>query len=207
MLHLLSGRRRHLAFEARNRCRMARHAQLVGQHLDRHREIQRAEVRVGRNRQQCVAQIEVVVVQPGLLRPEDGRYRPRLTLLDHAQRAFARFHRRPADRSRPRAGADHVDTVGQRVGERVDNLGVVQNVGRTGRPRDRIRVRKLLRPDQRQVAQTHVLHGAGDCPDVPGMGGSDKDYSNRHLLRQITKSPVFYRPRAPGRQLPAHPVL
>ena len=42
-----------------------------------------------------------------------------------------------------------------------------------------LRMREFPRIDQDQVGQSHVLHGARDCPDIAGMRRFDEDEADR----------------------------
>ena len=44
-------------------------------------------------------------------------------------------------------------------------------------------MRKVSRINQGQIAEAHILHSTGDCPDIAGVGGSNEYDSYGHLLR------------------------
>ena len=81
-------RRRQRQFQLHVRLRLlARHEQLVRQQLHRHREIQRAILRIGRDAHQHVAMIQILGAEAVALRAEQQR---RAILLPAARRCARR---------------------------------------------------------------------------------------------------------------------
>ena len=151
--------------------------QLVGHHLHRHCEVQRAESGVGRNRQQCGSDRGARCVSPDFSGPNTT-----------ADCAVARFssssraaHSRGAMLGQPMArdlalAPGDVSAVGKRLVERVDNPhAVLQQVLGAGGAGGRVLVREIPRPDQCKIVQSHVLHRARDRTDIAGMRGADED--------------------------------
>ena len=127
------------------RARAAREPQLVGEHLHRHREIERAVARIGRNRRQQIAAGELDVGQPDALRAEhDGGIAGTAGLHD-LRGAVARLDQIEGQMPLPRAGADHQAAIGDRVGEVLVHARRFQHVVGTRGARGRVRVREELR--------------------------------------------------------------
>jgi myo-inositol-1(or 4)-monophosphatase len=183
MFHLLASRGRCFTFEPRATVQRARHSQLIRHDLHGHCEIQRTEIRVGRYREQCVAKIEIIVMQTRFL---GAKYSGDLALFPfqhHALGTIPRTHGGPPESSRACTGTRHIDAVRQRFGEGGNNHGGIQYVGRPRCTGDSLVVREMPGIHERQITQAHILHRTRDSADISGMCGSYEHDSYGHLLR------------------------
>ena len=144
-----------------------------------------------------LAALQLFIGQAGILTTEHQRHVATGSSLLHRYRgALARVQERPGYAPIPGTGAKHQTAADQRLFQRGDNLGRIENIGRAGRPGDRVRARKVFRINQHQTRQAHVLHGPRRAADVAGVAGIDQHHSNvlqRHDESQQENQRKAYR--------------
>ena len=128
------------------------HPHFIGDNLHRHRQVQRAVLRVGGDRHVIVALLQFIVGQTNALAAKDQRHRRMLTFGDAFQTAFARVEHRPRQRAGARAGANHQATACQRFIKGIDNLRVADHVAGARGQGYRLRIGFDQRIDQPQVS-------------------------------------------------------
>ncbi len=172
--------------------RQPRHAHLVGEHLDRGRQVQRAELGIGGDMHMELAALQFFVGQTRIFAPEyQGHLAIRLQVLQAGRRALARIQQRPGNPPVAGAGAEHHAAAAQGLFQGVHHPCGVEDVGGAGSPRHRVAVGKAFRLHQHQLRQAHVLHGTGRPADVAGMTGVDQHHTNTVEQRRCSPTPSY----------------
>ncbi|MNQ85684.1 hypothetical protein D3C85_1008560 [compost metagenome] len=142
--------------------------------------------------------LQLLVGQPRIFATEHQRhFAPRLHLLDRGLAALARIEQRPGNAAIARTGAEHQAAAHQGFFQGPDHLGTCQDVIGAGGTRLRFDAGEVLRVDQHQPRQAHVLHGAGGTTDIAGMTGIDQHHANvlqqRFVSQPNLKGAKYYR--------------
>ncbi len=157
-----------------------RQAHLVGQHLHRRGQVERAECRVGGDMHRHVAQLQLLVGQAGALAAEHHRHLGRTGRVgDRAGGGIGRQQLLQLDPARARRAAQHQGAVGDRLGQSGVDRRAIQHVLSPGRAAVGLVVGGLLRCHQHQPAEAHGLHGTGGRTDIAGVLGTDQDETDR----------------------------
>src|SRR6056297_2209559 len=177
------------------------HLHLIGHHLYRHGQVQRAEIRRRGDVQQRLATGQVVVAQPRFLGAEDQCHRSRRGFRHGLVRGLPRAQFGPGDAALAGTGARHPDTVGHGLLQRGGHPCAVQQVLRPRSTGAGFLVGKTPGRHQHQVPQTHVLHGPRRGADVAGVGGAHQYDTDSHgpsfvslLIRSAILPPALIHP-------------
>jgi hypothetical protein len=125
-----------------------------------------------------MAELQLLVVESGALAAEDHRdLAAGAGGVEGAGRGLARREFLQRDAPAARGAAQHEAAVGHRFGEGLDPDHVVEQIGRTGGQRHRLRMRKAFGRDEHQPGQAHGLHRPRRGADVAGMLGTDQHHA------------------------------
>ncbi len=157
--------------------------------LDRRGDIERAEIRIGRDHDHAVAQLQLFVAEPGVFRSEHQcRTRGRRLVLKPGRNS-SRIGFGPAQRAPARRRRDNGFTVGHRIGESFVKLAVVENMIGTRCACISYLVDIATRINQREPTERHGVHGSRRGANIAGMGGPD--HNDFNVLRiHLGLSPV-----------------
>ena len=151
-----------------------RHAQLIGQHLYRLGQVERAEVGMGVDVNQLMATLNFLVGQAMPLTAEQDRDALPRRLRQSTFRRPADIHLRHRQAPQPGAGSQHQGATFQCRFQAVVNGAVLQHIvgaGSTGRG---IGMWIDLWRHQVQALQAHDLHRPCSRADVARVGGVDQ---------------------------------
>ena len=153
----------------------ARAMHLVAHQLHRHGEVERGVDRVGRDAHQQLGERQFVVGQPRAFIAEQQRHGAADGLLDHTDGRIAHVEHAEVLVPFARGGGGDQPAVADRLEQVLRDAGVLEHVDGPRGPCGRLGIRKGPGPDQVQFGEAHVLHGAGNGPDVPGVGSLEQD--------------------------------
>src|SRR5690606_14260963 len=133
-----------------------------------------------------LAALQFLVGQAGIFATEHQRHLTTLPkLLQSSGRALARIKQRPGNAPITGTGAERDATTGQRLLQRSDHPGIVEDIGGAGGTRYRLTAGEVLRIDQHQARQPHIFHGTRSATYVAGMTGIDQDHTNVLQQRRL----------------------
>ena len=158
-----------------------RHAQLVADDLDGHRQVQGAELRIRRNVDELLAPREIVVREARLLGAHEHGDAILGQALPDRRGRFARIDDRNDDGPQARARADDPAAIGDGALQVVVNPRRPKKVVCTRRARRRLVARKMPRPHERELAEPHRLHRTRRGADVAGVRGVDQHDANGNV--------------------------
>jgi Zn-dependent protease/CBS domain-containing protein len=157
--------------------------QLVAEDRNRLREIHRRELGPCRNRCRSLTEHHFVARQAGSLSSEDDRQPVLLAKL--LGRKLCNCIRRQVIVYLPgtnRRSGDGQMAVGERLLERVDSGGTIDDIDRSHGPPGGDAVRPLdLPPDDPEIGEAEVLHGTRCGTDIPRFHRFDQDDPYLHL--------------------------
>jgi TrmH family RNA methyltransferase len=114
-----------------------------------------------------VAALQLLIGQPGVFAAKYQRNLPTLPqMLQGSTRTLSRIQQRPGNAPIPRTGTQHHTAAGQSLFQGIHHQRRIENIGRTGSPRDRLATGKVFRLHQHQLRQAHVFHGSRSAADI-----------------------------------------
>ena len=126
-----------------------------------------------------VTALQLIIGQPGILTPKHQRHlRTLLRLLARRHATLTRIQQRPRDTPITRTGAEHQTATHQRLLERAYHLRRIEHIISARRPGHRVSAREILRINQHQLRQPHVLHGPRRATDIAWVTGVDQNNAN-----------------------------
>ncbi|MNB89784.1 hypothetical protein D3C75_368300 [compost metagenome] len=128
-----------------------RHTHFVGDNLHGHRQVQRAVLRIGGNRDMIMTFLQFIIGQAHAFATKHQCDGGMFGFADAFQPAFTRIEHRPRQRTRARAGADHQATAGQGFVQGIDDLRVADHVAGARRKGDGLRVGFDQRVNQPEI--------------------------------------------------------
>jgi myo-inositol-1(or 4)-monophosphatase len=172
------------------RCRLDLHAtrtkDLVRHELHSHCQVQRQIRLIGRDTDQDVSRLQVLVAQSRALGTEEHGGGRSLRFDNEALRCIANVGYPEVLIAIARRRCRHETAARQSLSYRIHDPRIREHVVRAGRPGNSLAMGKLLGFYKHQLLERHVFHGPRHGADIAGMRGLDEDDADvggDHLLR------------------------